>query len=82
MKDSIHIVEIPIAEFAIQMVDKRKKDCGSDVANAGFFGGYEEQGEPFTLPVAHIVCDYAAESPHTRRYCQERGRFEGEKFFL
>jgi N-acetylmuramoyl-L-alanine amidase len=82
LKDGIHIVEIPVAEFAIQMVDKRKKDCGSDVANAGFFANYKEQGDSFTLPVAHIVCDYAAESLHTRHYCQERGRFDGEKFFF
>lgn len=81
-KDGIHIVEIPVAEFAIQIVDKRKRDCGSDVANAGFFANYKEQGDSFTLPVAHIVCDYAAESPHTRFYCQERGRFQGDKFYF
>jgi N-acetylmuramoyl-L-alanine amidase len=80
LKNGIHIVEIPTAEFAIQMVDQRKKSCGTNVANAGFFAGYKEQGDSFTLPVAHLVCDYAAESPHTWRYCQERGRFNGEKF--
>ena len=78
----IHVVEIPVAGFAIKMVDKGKRDCGEDVANAGFFARYTEQGDSFTLPVAHLVCDYEAESPHTRRYCQERGRFQGDKYFF
>lgn len=72
--------ECPASRFKILMVDKPKLVCGEDTANAGFFGNYSEQGDKFTLPVGHLVCDYAAESEHTRFYCEQRGRFDGDKF--
>lgn len=76
----IRVVEVPVARFAIRMVDKPKMDCGVNTANAGFFGNYSEQGDKFTLPVGHLICDYAAESEHTRFYCEQRGKFDGDKF--
>jgi N-acetylmuramoyl-L-alanine amidase len=76
----VHVVEIPVAGFAIKLMDKGKRDCGQDVVNAGFFANYKEQGEVFTLPVGHLVCDYEAESIWTRFYCEQRGSFDGDKF--
>lgn len=76
----MRVIEVPVSRFAIKMVDKAKKSCGENTANAGFFGNYTEGGEPFTLPVGHLVCDYAADSAHTLYYCKERGKFNGEKF--
>lgn len=76
----VHVVEIPVAGFAIKLMDKGKRDCGQDVVNAGFFANYKEQGEAFTLPVGHLVCDYEAESIWTRFYCEQRGSFDGDKF--
>lgn len=79
-KNDIHIVEIPAEEFSIVMVDKAKKSCGKGAATAGFFGGYHEEGSYFTLPVGHVVCDFEATSKWTRYYCEQRGKFNGNKF--
>lgn len=75
-KNGVLIVKVPVDDFIIRMVDDNKKDLGTNYANAGFFATYHENGEPFTLPVAHLVCDFDAESSWTRKYCEERGRFE------
>ena len=80
MATNIQIVEVPVKKFAIKMVDKRKKSCGCNCINAGFFAGYKENGSNFTLPVAHLVCDYAAENKYNLFYCKERGKFNGNKF--
>ena len=74
------IVEVPVSEFAIKMVDKRKRECGENTVNAGFFGTYHEEGQAFTLPAGHLICDYAADNKWTRHYCEERGSFKGDKF--
>lgn len=74
------IVAVPVSKFAIKMVDKRKRDCGPNTANAGFFGTYHEEGQAFTLPAGHLICDYAADNKWTRHYCEERGAFNGGKF--
>lgn len=73
---NMRVKEIPVAKFAIQMVDKPKGSCGKNSANAGFFATYPD----CTLPVGHLVCDYASDDPDTLRYCKERGVFNGEKF--
>lgn len=67
-------------DVVIELVDKPKKDCGGAYANAGYFASYTEKGEPFTLPVGHLVADYKAESEWCRKYCTERGKFDGEKY--
>lgn len=80
-KNNIHIVEIPIEEFSIAMVDKRKKSCGVNTATAGFFGGWhDEDGSYFTFPVGHLVCDFEAKNKVTRFYCEQWGKFDSEKF--
>jgi len=80
-KNGIHIVEVPVKDFAIVMCDERKKSAEKkDYCNAGFFATYNEGGTAFTLPVAHLVCDYDASNQYTKKYCEERGSFNGTKF--
>ena len=76
------IVEVPVSKFTIKMVDKRKRECGENTVNAGFFGTYHEEGQAFTLPAGHLTCDYVAGNKWTRHYCEERGSFEGDKFLF
>lgn len=80
-ENGVHIAEVSAADIKIILVDTRKKTAAEkNYCNAGFFAGYSEDGQDFTLPVAHIVCDYAATDKETRRYCEERGSFNGDKF--
>lgn len=80
-QNGIHIVEVPIDEFKIVMNDSTKKNVGKkNYCNAGFFATYHENKKPFTLPVAHLKCDYAATFSATKKYCTERGKFNGSKF--
>ena len=67
-------------DMTVELVDKPKGECGDNCANAGYFANYSEAGEPFTLPVGHLVGDYKAAGKWTRHYCQERGQFQGDKF--
>lgn len=72
---------MPIADFKIVMNDSMKKTASTkNYCNAGFFANYSENGMAFTLPVAHLVCDYNATSVSTKKYCNERGKFSGNKF--
>ena len=81
IKNNIHIVEVPVEDFAIQMVDAKKKSAANDnYCNAGFFATYHENKQPFTLPVGHLVCDFNTDEKWTRHYCEERGSFNGDKF--
>lgn len=81
IKNGIYIVEVPVSDFKITMVDERKKNIGrKNICNASFFAGYDEGGTHFTLPVGHLRCDFAATNPFVRRYCTERGIFKGNKF--
>lgn len=80
-ENGVHIVEIPATDVKITMVDTTKKTAAKkNYCNAGFFAGYSENGQDFTLPVGHLVCDYAAGNEWTKHYCKERGRFNGDKF--
>lgn len=80
-KNNIHIIEVPIKDFKIVMNDSKKKTAASkNYCNAGYFANYSENGQIFTLPVAHLVCDYNAKSSSTKKYCTERGKFNGNKF--
>ena len=80
-QNGILIAEVPVSDFKITMVDQRKKNTGkTNIANAGFFAGYDEGGTHFTLPVGHLTCDFAATNKYVRHYCEERGKFNGGKF--
>ena len=79
--NNIHIVEVPIQDFKIIMNDSKKKSAlPKNYCNAGFFANFSENNQPFTLPVGHLVCDYDATSQYTKKYCAERGKFNGKKF--
>lgn len=81
VKNSIHIVEVPIEEFKIVMCDTKKKSAAKkDYVNAGFFGLFADGGEKFTLPVGHLVCDYDADSKWVEHYCKQRGPLVGTKY--
>ena len=75
----IKVRAVPVKDFAIVLVDKAKGSCGENTANAGFFGNYSEQGEKFTLPAGHLVCDYEAESKWVKYYGEQRKNFVGNK---
>lgn len=71
---------VPAEDLTVELVDRPKSECGDRCANAGYFANYSEGGEPFTLPVGHLVADYNASGKWTRHYCQERGRFQWDRF--
>ena len=79
-KNGIHIAEVPVEDFRVILYDARKKSMGKNRCTGGFFGNYSEKGNKFTLPVGHLVCDYAATEKWTRFYCEQRGKFNGDKF--
>ena len=74
------LTAVPAGDLTVELVDRPKGECGDNCANAGYFANYSEAGEPFTLPVGHLVGDYKAAGKWTRHYCQERGRFQGDRF--
>lgn len=80
VQNGIHIVEVPVDDFKIVMMDDKKKNSPKNSCNAGFFANFKENGSLFTLPVGHLVCDYDAKSAYTKKYCSERGKFNGNKF--
>ena len=81
VKNSIHVVEVPIEDFKIVMCDSKKKSAANrDFVNAGFFGNFAENGSKFTLPVGHLVCDYDADSEWVEHYCKQRGPLVGTKY--
>ena len=81
VKNSIHIVEVPIKDFRIMMCDTKKKSAAKEnYVNAGFFGLFAEGGQKFTLPVGHLVCDYDADSKWVEHYCKQRGSLVGTKY--
>lgn len=76
-----HIIEVSPSDFKIVLTDTRKKSAAPrNYCNAGFFATFSENNQYFTLPVAHLVCDYDATSSLTKHYCTERGKFDGSKF--
>lgn len=81
IESGIRIVEVTAQDFRVILYDGKKKAMGPNRCNAGFFGGYKEQGDLFTLPVGHLIADYEASSEWTRKYCQERGAIKGGKVY-
>ena len=82
LNKTTHIVQVPISDFKIILNDSKKKSAApKNYCNAGFFANFSENGQPFTLPVAHLICDYDATSSATKKYCTERGKFNGDMRF-
>lgn len=82
IEDGIRIAEVPVEDFRIILYDDRKKAMGENRCTGGFFGNYKEEGESFTLPVGHLVCDFEATSKWTAHYCTERGKMVGGRFWF
>lgn len=74
--NGIRVVEVPAKDLRVILYDGKKKSMGKNRCNAGFFGNFTEQGEAFTLPVGHLVADYAAASKWVEFYCQQRGTLQ------
>ena len=85
VQNNVNIVEVPVSQFKITMVNKPKKNTGkTNFANANFFAYDPSRG--FTFPVGHLVCDYEV-NPATSTSdkwcdtkCKEHGSFKGNKF--
>lgn len=79
--NGIRIVEVPVKDFKVIMTDKDKKKAGyKNYCNAGFFAPFREQGSYYTLPVAHVKCDFESANRWCKHYCETRGEFNGNKF--
>lgn len=75
-----HIVEVPVKDFAVRLVDKAKKTAYSgNYCNAGFFGNYNEGLDKFTLPVGHTVATIETYNKWVNHYCDQRGKVSGGK---
>lgn len=80
-QNNVHIIECSPDEFSIVLKNDRKKNLiEKTYVNANFFAGYKENKEYFTLPVGHLVCDFDSNSEVVKKYCKERGKFDGDKF--
>lgn len=82
IENDIYIAEVSAKDFKILLYDGRKKAMGANRCTGGFFGNYSEKGERFTLPVGHLVCDYAATSELTEHYCRQRGSLLNGRFWF
>lgn len=83
IEKNIHTIKCSPKEFGLSLENKKKKDVDKQTyVNANFFGNYSEQGEAFTLPVGHLVADYDSDSKWERYYCEQRGKFIGDKFYF
>lgn len=75
-----HIVEVPVKDFGVRLVDKAKKTAYSgNYCNAGFFGNYNEGKDKFTLPVGHTVAAMETNNKWVNHYCGQRGKVSGGK---
>lgn len=79
-RGNTHVVEVPVKDFAVRLVDKSKKTAYSgNYCNAGFFGNYNEGKDKFTLPVGHTVAAMATDNKWVNHYCAQRGKVSGGK---
>lgn len=79
--NGVHVIECSVNEFAIVMKSDYKKNLKENTyTNANFFANFSENGVKFTLPVGHLVCDFDSSSVQCKKYCTERGKFNGKKF--
>lgn len=79
-RGNTHVVEVPVRDFAVRLVDKAKKTAYSgNYCNAGFFGNYNEGRDKFTLPVGHTVAAMETDNKWVNHYCGQRGKVTGGK---
>lgn len=80
VEHGVHTIRVPAEKLRVVLCDCPKESMGNNCCNAGFFGGFSEKGEKFTLPAGHLVADYEATGEWTEYYCKERGVFAGNRF--
>lgn len=79
-RGNTHVVEVPVRDFAVRLVNRAKKTAYSgNYCNAGFFGNYNEGKDKFTLPVGHTVAAMATDNKWVNHYCGQRGKVTGGK---
>lgn len=79
-RGNTHVVEVPVKDFAVRLVDKAKKTAyRGNYCNAGFFGNYNEGRDKFTLPVGHTVAAMETDNKWVNHYCGQRGKVTGGK---
>lgn len=79
-RGNTHVVEVPVRDFAVRLVDRAKKSAYSgNYCNAGFFGNYNEGRDKFTLPVGHTVAAMDTDNKWVNHYCAQRGKVSGGK---
>lgn len=81
---STKVYKVPTCLFRIEWFDKLKRNTDDSTHfNAGYFGGYKENGLYFTLPSANLVCDINEEEvePIVLKYLKERMIKDGKLYF-
>lgn len=80
-QNNVYIIECDPSELRIALKSKRKKNLTEKTyTNANFFANYNEGSVKFTLPVGHLVCDFESDLAPVKKYCAERGKFQGNKY--
>lgn len=80
--NGVRVAEVPVGDFRVRLIDANKRSITGNGCNAGFFGNYKEGGQPFTLPVGHLVCDVDTTGKWALHYCGQRGHISGKKLTL
>lgn len=79
-QNSVSIVEVPISQFKITIVDEFKKKINkTNFCNAGFFTPVTQNGSTYTFPVNHIIADYKATSNALKAHLQYCGKIDKNK---
>lgn len=80
-QNNVNIIECSPDELSIVMKTQYKKNLTeATYTNGNFFSKIKEQGQTFTLPVGHLVCDADNIASWCKYECQQRGKFQGNKF--
>lgn len=82
MFNSMLVAECDPKHVTIEIHDAPKTEMPMNSANAGYFGGYSENGIYFTLPVAHLVAGFSLDalSNPEYKYMRERGIIDGNRW--
>ena len=80
-QNNVNIIECSPDELSIVMKTQYKKNLkDSTYTNGNFFAKFKEKGQLFTLPVGHLVCDIDGINAPCKYECQQRGKFQGNKY--
>ena len=83
--NGVKVIECQPEEFSVVLMNKQKKNIttASTYVNANFFAANQKlNGESFTLPVNHLVCDYEIASVGCDKANKMRGKFIGGKYYF